>query len=235
MNSEQQLSPEAVLFDLDGTLIDTAPDFQLAISALCDEAGIEPPSPSDIHATVSNGARALLELVFAYDQNHPDFPVQLERLLTLYAKQLESSKAVLYPDMEQLLSDLDERSIKWGIVTNKPERFCIPILQQLALDTRCAALVCPDHVIQSKPHPEPILLACSQIGVEPTRAIYIGDHPRDIQAGQAARLPSIAVAYGYVPSSPPISQWGADYIAKDVAHLARLIGLPTAALADHII
>lgn len=215
----------AVLFDLDGTLVDTAPDFVHAMTTLCREAGLPALRDQDIYATVSNGARALIQLAFQFDAEHGDFAPQLERLLTLYGQKIEDSDSRLYPGMNQLLEALENKSIPWGIVTNKPERYCLPLLKHLSLDKRCSTLVCPDHVKQSKPHPEPILLACKTIGVNPLEAVYIGDHERDIQAGQAAELYSIAAEYGYINAGMPILQWGADAIAQDTAQLMTQLDL----------
>jgi 2-phosphoglycolate phosphatase len=215
----------AVLFDLDGTLVDTAPDFVHAMTTLCHEAGRPALSDQDIHATVSNGARALVELAFQFDVQHSEFAARLERLLNLYGQKIENSDSQLYPGMNELLKALEHNGIPWGIVTNKPERYCLPLLKHLGLGKRCATLVCPDHVQQSKPHPEPILLACKTMSVNPLEAVYIGDHERDIQAGQAAELYSIAVEYGYITADCLISQWGADAIARDTAQLMTQLGL----------
>lgn len=215
----------AVLFDLDGTLVDTAPDFIHVMHTLCEEQGRAALSDDSIYATVSNGARALVELAFKIGPGDAGFSALLERLLSLYQHKLTQSQACLYPGMSELLATLEQNNILWGIVTNKPERFCIPLLQQLGLSERCGTLVCPDHVNQSKPHPEPIHLACNTLGVEPSSAIYIGDHLRDIQAGQAAQLFSIAVEYGYIAQNDAVTAWGADRIAIDVAQLTKQLGL----------
>lgn len=222
----------AVLFDLDGTLVDTAPDFIHTMTTLCRETGVPALRDQDIYATVSNGARALVELAFQFDALHSDFAPQLERLLTLYGQKIENSDSQLYPGMKHLLDALENKGIPWGIVTNKPERYCLPLLKHLSLDKRCAILVCPDHVKQSKPHPEPILLACKTIGVNPLETVYIGDHERDIQAGQAAEVYSIAVEYGYINANMPVLQWGADAIAQDTAQLMSQLGL--SATATHL-
>lgn len=214
----------AVLFDFDGTLVDTAPDFIHVMQTLCAEYDIAPLSDASIYSTVSNGARALVELAFQTGPDDKHFTARLERLLALYAIKTQESQAHLYPQMSELLLCLEEQKIPWGVVTNKPERFCIPLLQHLGLSQRCSVLICPDHVTQSKPHPEPIHLACKMLGVEPNAAVYIGDHLRDIQAGQAAELYSIGVEYGYIPENQSTATWGADAIALDVAHLQSLLG-----------
>lgn len=211
----------AVLFDLDGTLLDTAPDFRAVLHNLCADQGVVPPGDSEILATVSSGARALVELAFGVAPGAQGFDTLLQALLNRYMAQLQKTRSVLFPDMDRLLSTLEQNSISWGVVTNKPERFSIPLLQILALDTRCSVLICPDHVSQSKPHPEPLLLACDRLACAPGHAVYIGDHPRDIEAGNAADMHTIAAAYGYLPLHPPVGEWGANHISSSVADIQR--------------
>lgn len=209
----------AVFFDLDGTLVDTAPDFQAVLTQLCKFHNITPPSPQAVHATVSSGARALVTLAFKIDSAHNQFDSLLQALLDGYEQQLLNSQAKLYPDMERLLLLLEKQQIPWGVVTNKPERFSKPLMDTLQLLQRCAALVCPDHVLHTKPHPEPLLLACTRTLTTPAHSIYIGDHPRDIEAGKAANMFTIAAAFGYLPESPDISSWGADFIADSTSDI----------------
>ncbi len=215
---------DAVLFDLDGTLIDTAPDFRAVLHHLCADQGVAPPDDAAILATVSSGARALVELAFQLAPGSPGFDTLLQTLLNQYMAQLQETRSVLFPAIDELLADLEHHDIPWGVVTNKPERFCIPLLHKLALDTRCSVLVCPDHVSQTKPHPEPLLLACDRLDCAPGRCVYIGDHPRDIEAGNAADMHTIAAAYGYLPHHPPVSEWGADHISPTVADIQQYLG-----------
>ncbi|MEX0737968.1 MAG: HAD-IA family hydrolase [Pseudohongiella sp.] len=213
----------AVLFDLDGTLVDTAPDFTAVLHQMCADQGVAPPSDSAILATVSSGARALVELAFQLAPDADGFDTLHQALLNAYMAQLQHTHSVLFPGMNKLLSELEDRHIPWGVVTNKPERFSVPLLQKLNLDTRCSVLICPDHVSQTKPHPEPLLLACNRLACEPHLAIYVGDHPRDIEAGNAAGMHTITAAYGYLPSAPPIDDWGACYISKSVVDMHRYL------------
>ncbi len=206
----------SVLFDLDGTLVDTAADFAAVLDEMTAAAGIAPVTPESVHQTVSNGARALVELAFGIDEQDVQFKALHTRLLALYGERILQTQSTLYPGMERLLSFLEQRGIHWGVVTNKPEQFSIPLLRSLGLLDRCQTLVCPEHVTFTKPHPEPLLLACRQLGCEPSAGVYVGDHPRDISAGQQAGMYTVAAAYGYVPASPPVSEWGADMI---VAHV----------------
>jgi len=213
----------AVFFDLDGTLLDTAPDFRAVLHSLSKAHGIEPPSDIAIHATVSSGARALTALTFKLSTADPAIDDLNEELLTRYARQIMSSRATLYPGMAALLHKLEHTKTPWGVVTNKPERFSIPLLKAIGLDSRCSALVCPDHVTHRKPHPEPLLLACRMLDKNPLHCVYVGDHPRDIESGKAAGMLTIAAAYGYLPETPPLAEWGADLIAVTVTEIAEYL------------
>ncbi|ALO46291.1 HAD-IA family hydrolase [Pseudohongiella spirulinae] len=215
--------PASVLFDLDGTLIDTAPDFVSVINQLCAQFDINPPSPKAIHATVSSGARALTQLAFGLSPQDDGFEIRLQALLDLYGQQINASHARLYPRMQALLLRLSDHAIPWGVVTNKPLRYSEPLLSVLGLSENCAVLICPDHVSHSKPHPEPLLLACKRLGCEPEASIYVGDHPRDIEAGRAAGMATIAAAYGYLPPESPIDDWQADFIAASTDDISRYI------------
>lgn len=214
-----------VLFDLDGTLLDTAADFADVVLQMTEQSARPAIALAAIHRTVSNGARALVELAFDIQVDHPDFEARLDTLLALYAQRIVTTKATLYPGMNDLLRHLENSDVPWGVVTNKPERFSRPLLESLGLMARCATLICPDHVTHSKPHPEPMLLACKQLNISPHSAIYVGDHPRDIDAGRAAGMFTIAVRYGYLPSTPPVEQWQADLIVDSAEHIRqRLLG-----------
>jgi N-acetyl-D-muramate 6-phosphate phosphatase len=213
----------AVLFDLDGTLLDTAPDFRAVLHDLCEAHGIDPPSDLAIHATVSSGARALTALAFNLSPTDSRIDELNEELLARYARQIMSSRATIYPGMEALLDKLEGSKTPWGVVTNKPERFSIPLLKAIGLDSRCSALVCPDHVTHRKPHPEPLLLACRVLDQDPSYSVYVGDHPRDIESGNSAGMLTIAAAYGYLPDSPPITEWGADLIAITVNEIDKFL------------
>ena len=212
MSSLLQTSIECVLFDLDGTLIDTAPDFVAVVKQLLAEHGKPPLSRDSIYHTVSDGARALVKLAFGIDEDHAEFVELTQRLLHLYYQQLQVTDAALYPGLDGLLAKLERQQIPWGIVTNKPEKYTSLLLDKLNLRSRCGTLVCPDHVSQRKPHPEPILLACRQLGVGTERTVYIGDHRRDIEAAKNADVIAIAAAYGYLARDTKIEQWMADFI-----------------------
>lgn len=215
----------AVLFDLDGTLIDTAPDFIRIVRKLCAEDGIPEPSAAQIRSQVSEGARAMVRLI------HPELPLADPALLTYrqrfldeYAQQI-AVDTVLFDGMAALLDSLEQRHIAWGIVTNKPRYLSERLLIALGLQQRCAVLVCPEDVQHAKPDPEPMFLAANQLGIAADQIIYVGDHPRDIDAGRAAQMPTILAAYGYLPPerANDLNDWQADHVVADVAELQALL------------
>ncbi|PID43388.1 MAG: phosphoglycolate phosphatase [Gammaproteobacteria bacterium] len=201
---------KAVLFDLDGTLVDTAPDFVFVVNEQRARHGLAALDDSGIRNAVSNGARALIQLSFGLSAEEEGFAPLLDELLELYLSEL-AVRSCLFDGMEAVLSELESRHIPWGIVTNKPRRFTQPLLKGLGLDRRCAVTVCPDDVTNTKPDPEPLFLACSKIKVTPQSTVYVGDHARDIQAGKNAGMRTIAAAYGYISSPEEARQWHADH------------------------
>jgi phosphoglycolate phosphatase len=201
----------AVIFDLDGTLVDTADDFIPAVQQLREEYGKPPMDPTRIRSSVSNGSRALVQLALQMSEQHPEFEAQRQRLLTLYAQRL-GLHAALYPGLAELLQALDDADIAWGIATNKPRQYTLPLLEQLSL--KAGTVICPDDVTHPKPHPESLEKACRELNCSSEGAIYLGDHLRDIQAGQRAGLYTIAAAYGYIEPGDSADHWGADAVAK---------------------
>lgn len=218
----------AVLFDLDGTLLDSAADFAVIIATLCQEYGWQEPSQQALHQKVSAGARAMLSLASGISDSSPEFGPLLENFLDRYGQQILNPVADLYPGISELLESLAQQNIPWGIVTNKPVRFSEPLLQSLGVSQHCGTLICPDHVKTRKPSPEPLLLAASQLALQPGDCIYVGDHQRDIQAGNAADMTTVAAAYGYLPAPDDedelaVEDWNADYIVGSVADLHSLL------------
>lgn len=211
---------EGVLFDLDGTLLDTAPDFVDALNRLLHIKTMPPLPDQLIRSHVSHGARALVALAFG--DGREDFESLRQEFLDIYAKHL-SRKTRLFDGFEALLARLVEHDLPWGIVTNKPERYTLMILDALRLDPAPATVICPDHVSRTKPDPEPMLLAASQLGVAPDRCVYVGDHRRDIEAGRAAGMTTIAAVYGYIDANDPPKTWGADHLAERPGDLLSLL------------
>lgn len=213
---------QAVLFDLDGTLIDTAPDFARVLNGMRQRRHLPDIAFARVHATVSEGARALVELGFELREGDEGFEALRQELLNDYSGQL-SVESRLYPGMNDVLDWLESRNIAWGIVTNKPSLYAEPLIRDLQLSGRCQSLVCPDHVKQRKPHAEPILLACRQMGASAAHSVYVGDHRRDIEAGKNAGSTTIACSYGYISDDDPASAWNADYTINEARELIPIL------------
>lgn len=213
---------KAVLFDLDGTLLDTAPDFILSVNCLRERHGQPPLADETIRAEVSNGARALTRLASGLADDDPALePLRLE-LLAIYSELL-GLHSQLFPGMADSLAWLEARGLAWGIVTNKPSQYTDPLLARLALPFRPAAVVCPDHVGRSKPDPAPLLLACQHCGCEPAEAIYLGDHVRDIEAGRAAGMATAACDWGYIGPAEDVASWGACHRIDSPGDIVALV------------
>jgi len=215
-------SLKAVIFDLDGTLVDTADEFVVIVQALRAEHGREAMDPQRIRASVSNGARALVSLALDIAEDSEGFETQRLRLLELYSGVL-GSVATLYPGIGELLGELERRNVSWGIATNKPRAYTVPLLERLNLQPQPGSVVCPDDVTERKPHPESLLRNCRELGCNPDEAIYIGDHLRDIEAGRRAGMYTIAAAYGYIEPGDDPHSWGADAHADSSADLGTMI------------
>lgn len=216
---------EAVLFDLDGTLADTAPDMAQTVNVMRASRGLAPVAAATVRPHVSKGARGMIMAAFSIGADHPDFPAMREEFLGLYPANL-CVQTRLFPGMESLLAHLERESIAWGVVTNKFERFAKPLIDELGLGKRAAIVVGGDTCARAKPHPDPLLFAASAMGIAPGRILYVGDDERDVQAARAAGMPVVAAAYGYLGDGPPPSLWGADAIVASVAELEAWIREP---------
>lgn len=212
----------AVLFDMDGTLLDTAPDFVAVIQAMRHSRQLPPASEAAVRGVISGGAKAMVLAAFEVEPDSEAF----EQLRLEFLERYLNHCAVysrLFEGMDSLLHDIEQARLRWGVVTNKPVRFAEPIMQQLGLSTRSSVLVCPDHVRHSKPDPEPVLLACQQLGLEPAEVLFIGDDKRDIESGQAAGCRTAAVRYGYIHPDDNPSHWGADAVVDHPQALRQLL------------
>ncbi|MDP2228723.1 MAG: HAD-IA family hydrolase [Moraxellaceae bacterium] len=220
------LHADAVLFDLDGTLIDTAPDFAAVLNRQLQAHGRSPLPYASIRAAVSQGSRAVVALGFGdrFDLASDEFEALRQEFLKSYLVHL-ADETQLFPGMNELLTGLESRAIPWGIVTNKPSLYTLPLLKALRLDSRCKVAICPDMVTHTKPHAEPMLKAAQHIGIRPERCLYVGDHLRDIEAGRNAGMTTIAVRYGYIPDDEDVDAWQADHTVDTVFELTRLLGL----------
>ena len=200
---------EAVLFDLDGTLIDTAPDMGAALNNLLIEEN-QAPIPIDIiRPYVSQGGLVLTKLGFSGHVPESEIEPLRQRYLDHYRAIVADSSA-LFDGFDEVLATLQEQDMPWGIVTNKPEWLTTPLLEQLALDENAAVVICGDTLEQRKPHPRPLIVAAETIGVDCQNCVYIGDDPRDIDAGKAAKMKTLIAAYGYIERDTDLNQWQAD-------------------------
>lgn len=211
----------AILFDLDGTFADTAPDLGHAINTMRAARGLGPVPLADTRKVTSMGARGLLGVGFGLGPEHADYAAMREEFLDLYEKNLCRDSA-LFPGMAGLVDHLEHRGIAWGIVTNKAERFARPLMQQFGYAGRAACIIGGDTTPHMKPHPAPLLAAADAIGVSPAACHYIGDDKRDIEAGRAAGMCTVAVRYGYLNGSNP-DEWGADFVVSSPGEIEKII------------
>jgi phosphoglycolate phosphatase len=212
----------AVLFDLDGTLVDTAPDLGAALNRLRAEHDLPPLPAAHIRPQASHGARGLLEIGFQLAPGHPDFEPMRERLLDLYADYLYCDSR-LFDGIAALLTALEARKIPWGVVTNKPARFTTPLLELMGLSARAAAVIAGDTCSHPKPHPAPMFEAARRCGVAPERCLYLGDAERDIQAAKNAAMPALVAAWGYLDRTDTPETWGADAIIQHPADTLKYL------------
>lgn len=202
------MSIRTVLFDLDGTLADTAPDLAHALNTLLTEEGRATLAYETIRPQVSHGAGALVRLGFD-GVTDTEFERLRNRFLVLYAENLVRETR-LFPGMNKLLSELKHRGLNWGIVTNKSAFLTEPLVTQLGLPWPPASIVSGDSTANRKPHPEPMLLACTQAGSQPAQCLYVGDAERDIEAGRRAGMRTLVALFGYISKNETPQHWGAD-------------------------
>lgn len=213
---------DAVLFDLDGTLADTAPDMARTVNAMRTRRGLAPVPVALVRPFVSRGARGMIMAAFEMGTDHPDFPAMREEFLDLYADNL-CVDSRLFPGMSELLDRLEADAIAWGVVTNKFERLAKPLMDALGLGTRAAVVVGGDTCARAKPFPDSLLFAASSMHVTPMRTLYVGDDERDVQAARAAGMPVVVAGYGYLGDGPPPSQWKADDVLDSPAAIEAWI------------
>lgn len=200
---------QTVLFDLDGTLLDTAPDLTYALNTLR-RASQLPELPVElVKPTVAQGSKSMLKLGFDIDETHEQYPALRDAFFSIYDSCL-SRETALFPGMAEVLQHLEDNNIKWGIVTNKPARFTHLILDALNLTKRSACTVCGDTLKERKPHPAPILYACKLLETHPCQALYVGDAATDIIASRAAGTRALAALYGYIGKEEDPYAWQAD-------------------------
>jgi phosphoglycolate phosphatase len=200
----------AVLFDLDGTLVDTAPDLAYALNTLLVERGKTPLPYETIRPIASNGAAGLLDLGFGSTSENDILPELRTRLLDLYQNNI-TRESKLFDGMEEVITALEKANITWGIITNKPAFLTNPLVEALNLTHRAGCVVSGDTTAHSKPHPAPMLHACDVIQHKPEHCLYVGDNIRDIEAGKNANMLTVAACYGYLDKDDDPSLWQADY------------------------
>lgn len=204
---------KTVLFDLDGTLADTAPDLAHALNAVRLAHDLTALPFEVIRPVVSHGGRALIELGFANAEVDSDPETLREELLQIYSANL-ADNTVLFPGMIELLEALEERGRNWGVVTNKPGWLTDPLLEALGLDQRAACVVSGDTLPQRKPNPEPLLHACQQCDSQAGECLYVGDAERDIVAGRRAGMQTLVALFGYIGEHEQPQTWGADGLVE---------------------
>lgn len=202
-----------VLFDLDGTLLDTAPDLARALNFVLERNGREPLSFEDIRPVVSHGGIALIDLGFGLPHDHPDFEPLRQQLLDYYLEHI-SEYTVPFPGMLELLDTIESRGLNWGVVTNKPGWLTDPLLKAQALDMRAGCVVSGDTLDERKPHPAPMLYACEQVGSRPQECVYVGDAERDIEAGRNAGMHTLVALFGYFQDNDNPHEWQADALIE---------------------
>jgi len=213
---------KAVLFDLDGTLADTAPDLCYAVNCMRRARGLEEVPLEKTRPVTSSGARGLLGAGFGIAPDHPDYEAMRVEFLDIYEQNV-CRDTRLFPGMHDLLVELEKRAMVWGVVTNKAERFTHPLLKGLGLDQRAACIVGGDTTPHLKPHPASLLLASQRIGVPPADCLYVGDDERDMLAGRAAGMAVAAAVYGYLGHGKSAREWDADFWAENPRDLLKYL------------
>ena len=204
---------DAVFFDLDGTLVDTAPDLAYAINQVLTEYG-KPEVPLErLRSVASDGSPGLIRLAFNITPDMTAYDAIQKRFIELYQTHI-TRESTLFDGMQDVLVKLEEMDMKWGVITNKPEFLTTPLMAALSLDDRAVSIVSADTTPHSKPHPAPMLYACAQANVQPERCLYIGDAKRDIEAGNNTEMTTLIAAYGYIKDTDSPEDWQADGIIE---------------------
>lgn len=215
---------QAVLFDLDGTLIDSAPDLAGAGNEMRAARGLAPLTFERFRPMVGAGARGMLGVALGVVPGSDGYEALRDEFLDRYERRLLRETRV-FDAMAQVLDLLDARGLRWGIVTNKVARYTLPIVDGLGLTRRAAAVICGDTTPHAKPHPAPLLEAARRLELAPAACVYVGDDLRDVVAGRTAGMPTVAAAWGYLGEAEPIDAWGADAIVATPAGLLKSLGL----------
>lgn len=215
----------AVLFDLDGTLIDSAPDLGAAADAMRTARGL-PSLPLERYRPMAGaGARGMLRVAFDMAPDHEDYEAHKEAFFVRYEACM-TQRTRAFPEVGELLSALLQRGLSWGVVTNKSQRFTTPLTQAMPLFATARTVISGDTTPHAKPHPAPLLEAARQLDLCPAMCLYVGDDERDIAAGRAAGMPTVAARYGYLGFEADVSRWGADAEVTSPLGVLKLLELP---------
>ncbi len=214
---------KAVLFDLDGTFADTAPDLGAALNHTRAVRGLPPMELDEIRPQASHGVRGLFKLGFNIEPGHPEYDALREIFLDYYAGHI-CDHTRLFGDTARLIEEIEHRGMRWGIVTNKPHRFTLPLMQALGYAERAACLISGDTCARAKPYPDPLLRACEIMGTAAADCVYVGDDVRDMQAARAAGMPGIIASYGYVGESATVEGWQAQGSIDSPGELLQYLG-----------
>ncbi|HEY0268236.1 MAG TPA: HAD-IA family hydrolase [Methyloradius sp.] len=216
------LNPRVILFDLDGTLVDTAPDLGLALNLQRERHGYPALPLSSIRPYASHGSKGLLKLGFGLTPEHADFDAMRVEYLNLYDEVFLKSP-LLFEGIGAVLAAIEGNGQRWGIVTNKPRRFTRRLIEAMSLDQRASCVVSGDDAPRPKPYPDTLKLACEQMDVDAADCIYVGDAARDIEAGKAAGMNTVVALYGYIEHSDNAESWGGDFYINQPEELMQFI------------
>jgi N-acetyl-D-muramate 6-phosphate phosphatase len=218
----------AVLFDLDGTLIDSAPDLGAAADRMRVARGLPSLPLANYRSMAGAGARGMLGVAFGMTPDHPDYDAMREEFFASYESAM-TERTTVFEGVPELIEALRSRGLPWGVVTNKSMRFTDPLTRQMSLFVSASAIVGGDSTPHAKPHPEPLLEAARRLGIAPELCVYVGDDERDIRAGRAAGMPTVAAGYGYLGRNAETTLWGADAHIASPLELLSLLQSPAMA------
>jgi len=213
----------AVLFDLDGTLVDSAPDLGAAVDKMRVDRGLQSYPLERYRPMAGAGARGMLGEGFGMTPEHPDFVSMREEFFVNYESCM-TQRTAAFAGVPEMLSALQQRGLRWGVVTNKAERFALPLTRAMALFDTAGAVVAGDTTPHAKPHPAPLLEAARRMGLQPTECLYVGDDERDIIAGHAAGMGTVVATYGYLGSKSDVAAWGAHAAINSPLELLQVLG-----------
>ena len=213
---------QTVLFDLDGTLLDTAPDLANALNATLRLNGLPPLPYEQIRPVVSHGGQALIKLGFELGPGHADFEPLKKQLLDYYQAHI-AEQTSLFPGMSDVLNSIEKLDLNWGVVTNKPAWLTEPLMDALDLTRRASTIVSGDTLNERKPHPAPLLYACKVTGSKPDTCLYVGDAQRDIEAGHNAGMPTLVAMFGYLMAEDKPETWGATALVRQPSDILNWI------------